>query len=89
MSGSGRETLPDFRERSGDHPGCPGVISMPSRMFGSGLEAVPDVREWSGGRPGCPSGLETLPKGGSPFWMSGNCQEALSVDREWSEDPPG
>ena len=34
MSGSGRETLPDVRERS----------SKPSRMSGSGREALEDVR---------------------------------------------
>ena len=58
ISGSGRESLPDFWEWSGDHPGCPGdpfgcprVVGRPSRISGSGREAHPDVREWSGGNP--------------------------------------
>ena len=46
MSGSSRETLPDVREWSGDHPGCPGVVWRPSRMSESGHDALPDVREW-------------------------------------------
>ena len=63
MSGSGWETLMDVRDRSGDPPGCPGVVGVPgcpgvvgrlSRMPGSGLVALPDVREWSGGLQGCP-----------------------------------
>ena len=55
MSISGREALPDVRERSGSPPGCPGVIGsplgrplvvgMPSRMSGSSRAALPDVRE--------------------------------------------
>ena len=38
MSGSGRETLPDVWEWSGDPPGCPGVVGRPSQMSGSGRE---------------------------------------------------
>ena len=62
MSGSGREALPDIRERLGVPPASPGVIVRPSLMFGSargpfrmsgnGLEALPIVLEWSGGSPG-------------------------------------
>ena len=36
MSGNGRDALLDVREWSGDHPGCLGMVGMPSRMFGSG-----------------------------------------------------
>ena len=53
MSESGRETLRDVREWSGDRPECPRVVVMHSRMSGSGREdlldvrdALPDVREW-------------------------------------------
>ena len=46
MSGSGRESLGDVREWSGDPRGCPGVVGRPSRMSGSGREVLPDVREW-------------------------------------------
>ena len=54
MSGSGRMTLPDFREWLGGPPGCPGVVGRhswmsrsggrPSRMSGSGQESLPDVK---------------------------------------------
>ena len=54
MSGSGRESLTDVRERSETLPdvqdwsgipsGCPGVVGRPSRMTGSGRDALPDVR---------------------------------------------
>ena len=54
MSGNSRETLREVREWSGDHPGCPRVVVMHSRMSGSGREALldvrdalPHVREWS------------------------------------------
>ena len=46
--GSGRETLPDFREWLRGPPGGPGVIGRPSRRFGCGREGLPEVREWSG-----------------------------------------
>ena len=54
MFGSGRESLPDVRERSRVPSGCPGVVwrysqmlvvRMPSRMSGSGRESLPDVPE--------------------------------------------
>ena len=52
MSGSSRKTLPNFRERSRGHPGCPGVVGRTSRISGSFWEALskvcdplPDVRE--------------------------------------------
>ena len=51
-------------------------------MSETGLEAVSDARVV-----GRPSRMSL--SGDRPFWMSGSCQEALSVDREWSEDPPG
>ena len=47
MSGNGRKALPDVREWSRGHPGCPGVVRRPSRMFVSGREAIPEVRDWS------------------------------------------
>ena len=56
MSGSGRDTLPDVWEWSGDPPGylgvvgrpagCPGVVERLSRMSGSGLETLVYVRKW-------------------------------------------
>ena len=48
MFGSGREALSDVLSWSGDPPGCPGLVGMPSRMSGNGRVAHPDVREWSG-----------------------------------------
>ena len=58
MSGSGGETLPNVRVRSGGPPGClwwsggphrcPGVVGSLSGLSGSGRESLPDVREWSG-----------------------------------------
>ena len=54
MSGSGRQTLPDVRERweafpdvrewSGVPPGCPGVVGRPSQMSVRDREALLDVR---------------------------------------------
>ena len=46
LSGSGRETLPDVREWSGDPPRCSGVLRR----------ALSDVQEWSGVSLGCPGG---------------------------------
>ena len=40
MSGSGREALPDVRERLGGSPGCPGVFGRLSRMASSCQEAL-------------------------------------------------
>ena len=55
MSGSGRESLPDYHgwlggpsgypEVFGGAPESPGVVGISSRMTGSGREALPDVRE--------------------------------------------
>ena len=52
MSGSDWEALPDVREWSRGHPGCPGVVGSalrvvgrPSRMSGCGQEALPVVWE--------------------------------------------
>ena len=56
MSGSGRESLPDDREWSGDPPGCPGVVGRPTRMTGSGWNFLLDDREWSGDPPKCAGG---------------------------------
>ena len=53
-SGSGRGVLPEVREWSGGHPGCPGVVGWFSRMSVSSREIFPEVREWSGGPPRCP-----------------------------------
>ena len=61
MSGSGPDTLPDFRkdlpdvrknltdlrEWSGGSPRSLGVIGSPSLMSGSGRESLPDVQELS------------------------------------------
>ena len=44
MSGSGRKAIPNVREWSGGHPGCPAVVGRPSQMSGSGQEALLDVR---------------------------------------------
>ena len=54
MSGSGQETLPKVRERSGAPPGCPVVVGRLSQMSESGREALLKVHEVSGGPPGCP-----------------------------------
>ena len=45
MSGSGRETLLDVRDRSGGPSGCPGVVGIISRMSGTGRGALKYVRE--------------------------------------------
>ena len=45
MSGNGRVDLPDVREWSGGHPGCPGVVGRPTRMSESGRETLPDVHK--------------------------------------------
>ena len=52
---SGREPIPQVRERtgcpiigSGCPPRGPGVVGRPSRGSGSGQEALPEVWEWSG-----------------------------------------
>ena len=44
MFGSGREALPDIRERSGGRVRFTGVVGRPSWMFGSDRKAFPDVR---------------------------------------------
>ena len=91
MSGTGQETLPVVRERSGDFPVCPemfrdppgilGVVAWPSRLSGSGREKLPDDREWSGGPPGCPGVVGR--HAGCPvvverlFQMSGTGRETL------------
>ena len=68
MSRSGREALPDVREWSVGHTGCPGVIGRPSQMSGSGREAILDVREWLKGPCGCPGMV------GRPFRMCISCR---------------
>ena len=106
MSGSDRDALPDvrqllrgppnFREWSGDFPGCPVVVSWLSRMFGSGREslsyvlgALLDVQEWSVGLPGCPGVVGGHPGCPGVVWMpsqmSGICQENLPNVPEWWE----
>ena len=45
ISGIGRETLPNVRERSGGPPGCPCVVGRLSQMSWSGREHLPDIRE--------------------------------------------
>ena len=61
MSGSGRETLPNFRKALTDiqewsvvPPVYLGVVGRPSLMSGSVWEALPDVQDWSGGPLECP-----------------------------------
>ena len=46
MSGSGRETLSDVPDCSGDPSECSGVVGWPYRMSMSGRESLPDVWEW-------------------------------------------
>ena len=63
MSGRGWETLPDVpeglvtfsvvQEWLTDPPGCPRVVSWPSRISGSGRETLLDVRQLSGDAHGC------------------------------------
>ena len=45
MSRSGRVSVPDVQEWSGNHPGCPGVVEKPSQMSGSVRKALSNVRE--------------------------------------------
>ena len=44
MSGSGREALPDVRERSRGLPRYPGVLGRPSWLSSSGREALLEAR---------------------------------------------
>ena len=89
MPRSFRKALPflsDVREWSGDPPGCPGVVGLPSQMSRSGREALSEVREahldvqeCSEGPPGplgCPGVV------GRPCRMSGSGREALLDVRE-------
>ena len=99
MSGSGRETLPDVREAL---PDVREALRMPRSVWkalSDIREALSNVREWLGGLPrssgGPPKCLRVVwrpyrmsLRGGSPFWMSGNCQEALPDVRELLGDPP-
>ena len=43
MSETGRKTLPDVREWSGGHLGCPRVVGWPSRISGNRREAPSEV----------------------------------------------
>ena len=54
MFGNGPESLPEVREWSGYHPGCPEVVRSHYRKSGRGLKAFPDVREWFRLSPGSP-----------------------------------
>ena len=61
MSGSSREALLNFWVWLGGPPGCPGVVTKPSRMSKSDRKALPNIRElpgfplgWLRGPPGCP-----------------------------------
>ena len=71
--GSGRETLPEVKNRSVDLPGGPKwsgdpprvveVGRRPSQRSGSGWETLPKIRKWSGDPPGgAEVGRETLPE---------------------------
>ena len=89
MSGSGREVMPDVRERSGGPLECPGVVERPTWMSGIGRQTNSDVRKWSEdarkcegvvGRPSRMSG-----SGGKPFRMSGSGRETLPAVCEWWE----
>ena len=44
--GTGRETLSDVRNCSGDPPGGPEVVGRPSRRSKIGREALTDVQKW-------------------------------------------
>ena len=47
MSVTGRDTLPEDRNWSGDPPGGPEVLGRHSRKFGTGRDTLPVVRNWS------------------------------------------
>ena len=87
MSGSGREFLPDGREKSGCPPECPGVVGKPSRMSRSGREAHPNVREWSEDPPdvrewsGCSRGFAGEVE--RPSRMSRSSRKALPDVWDW------
>ena len=81
MSGSGRESLPDIRERSGVSLRYSGVVVRPSRMSGrsgrpfwmsgSCRENLPDIQEWLVGPRRYPRVV------GRPSQISGSGREAL------------
>ena len=80
--GTGRETLLDVRNWSGDSsgglelvkdpPGGVELIGRPSRMSRTGRETVPEVRNWLG-----------------DLLRSGTGRETLPEVRKWFRDPPG
>ena len=87
MSESGRESLPNVQEWSGDPSKCLGVVGRPYRMFescreasrmsGSGRNTIPDVQESSGDPSDC---LRVV---GRPSRMCGSGWLALPDVREW------
>ena len=77
MSASGREALPDVRERLGCPTVCLGIVGRPSRIAGSGCEDPPKCPGVFG-RPSRMSGSDRV-----AYRMSGNCREALPDVREW------
>ena len=85
MSGSGQEALPDVREWSGGHLGCPRVVGRPSLMSGSGRESNLNVQKWTGGPPGCPGVVERhcqmSGSVGKPSRMSGRTAGSAGVFR--------
>ena len=86
MSGSGRETIPDFRKLSG--------VSLEVFKFLPDVwgwrQALLDVRQFMGDRPGCLGGPPGCPgvvgrparKFGSLYRMSESARETLSDVRE-------
>ena len=92
MAGSGRDALPDVRNRMGGCIVCSSVVGRPSRlsaigmrpsqMYGSGREALPDVRNRLGGPIVCSRVV------GRPSWMSVSRQVALPDVCEWLGGPP-
>ena len=51
-SGTGRETLPEASNWSGDPPRGQEVFGRSSRGSGTGRETLPEVQNWSGDPPG-------------------------------------
>ena len=92
MHRSGRESIPNVRDRSGGPPGCPrvvgslprcpGVFNRHSWMSGSGREVLPDDRNRPEGPPTCPGVVER------PSRMYAIGREAFIEVREWSGDSP-
>ena len=70
MSGSGRDALPNVRERSEGPPRCPGVVGRASRMSRSGQRPYWMSGSCSDSLPGV---LKDLP----------NVQKDLPDIREW------